>query len=73
METNNVNSNSMVEKIDRAFNKIEKGIAVPMLLITALSSMMDFTSGKFGWGTTMLLCSAWWAYVVYQYFIDRQD
>lgn len=73
MKTNNVTGNSMIEKIDRAVNKTTKGIAVPMLLITASSSVIHFTSGHFGWGTTMLLCSAWWAFVIYQYVTDKRS
>ena len=73
METNSVNGDIMIEKIALTVNKVTKGIAVPMLLITASSTLIHFASGQFGWGTTMLLCSAWWAFVIYQYFIDKQS
>ena len=73
MKTNITPSNSIVEKIDYAVNKTTKGIAVPMLLITAPSSVIHFASGQYGWGTTMLLCSAWWAFVIYQYVTGKQS
>lgn len=56
-----------------AIDKVNKFISIPMLAMSAASGVADFQRGAIGWGVSMLLCCAWWIYMIYKHFISKKQ
>lgn len=54
-------------------DKVNKAISIPMLAMCAASAIADFQKGDIWWGVSMVICSAWWMYVIYKLFISKKQ
>lgn len=53
-------------------DKVNKVISIPMLAMCAVAGVADFQNGDVCWGISMVICSAWWIYVIYKLFISKK-
>ena len=56
-----------------AIDKMNKAISIPMLAMCAASAMIHFQIGNICWGINMVVCSAWWIYMIYTHFISKKQ
>ena len=53
-------------------DKVNKVISIPMLAISVTAGIADFQNGDVCWGISMVLCSAWWVFMIYKHFISKK-
>ena len=53
-------------------DKVNKVMSMPMLAINVVLAVIDFKNGNVFLGVCLLLYGAWWALMVYKYFILKK-
>ncbi len=53
-------------------DKVNKVISIPMLAVCAVAGVADFQNGNICLGVIMVLCSAWWIFMIYKHFISKK-
>lgn len=52
--------------------KANKVISIPMLVISVVAGVENFQNDNVAWGVCMVLCGAWWMYVICDFFISKK-
>lgn len=53
-------------------DKVNKVISIPMLAMCATAGVVNFQNGNICWGVSMMLCCAWWIFMIYKHFISKE-
>ena len=66
------NNSADIAETETLVDKVNRWIALPMLLLALASGIMDIMTGRIGWAATMFLCAAWWICICIKELILRK-